>query len=63
MIFCKKNTKIYEILKKSDKKRNLTKTICNQTNLKYKKILINRFSDYNDNNKLIFDDNLYKIIR
>ena len=63
VIFCKKNTKIYEILKKSDKKRSLTKTICNQTNLKYRKILINRFSDYNGNEQLIFDDNLYKIIR
>ena len=63
VMFCKKNTKVYEILKKKDKKRNLTQTICNHINLKYKKILSNKFSKCNGKSQIIFDDNFYNIIK
>ena len=63
VMFCKKNTKIYEILKKSDKEMNLTKTICKHIGLKYKKILINKFSDYKSHRQLLLDNNFFKIIK
>lgn len=55
IIFCKKNTKIYEILRKNDSKRNAVKTIANYSNLKHKKIIINKYKIFDGYNLLIFD--------
>ena len=63
VMFCKRKTKIYEILKKNDKKRNATKTICKHIGLKYKKILINKLSDYKSHRQLLLDNNFFKIIK
>ena len=42
---------------------NLTKTICKHIGLKYKKILINKFSDYKSHRQLLLDNNFFKIIK
>lgn len=62
IMFCKKNTRIYEILKKSDEKRNVYKTICGHKDLKHKKVVINKFHNDNGNKKIILDENFYKIL-
>ncbi len=48
LVFCKKNTKIFEILIKNDSKRNMYKNISKKIKLNYKKIII---SNNNNNNK------------
>ncbi len=46
LVFCKRNTKIFEILTKSDSKRNLYKHISEKIKLNYKKIII--VNNHND---------------
>ena len=40
LVFCKKDTKIFEILTKNDSKRNLYKYVSEKIKLNYKKIII-----------------------
>ena len=61
IIFCKKKTKIFEIIKKNDTNRNAIKTISNRSGLKHKKIIINKYKFLNGYNQLIFDKKYYKI--
>lgn len=61
IIFCKKNTRIYEILRKNEVKRNAIKTISNLSSLKHKKIIIKKYKYFNGYNQLIFDKKNYNI--
>ena len=55
IIFCKKKTKVYEIIKKNDSKRNSIKTIANYSKLKHKKLIINNYKRFDGNELLIFN--------
>lgn len=55
IIFCKKKTKVYELIKRNDSKRNAIKTIANHSNLKHKKLIINNYRRFDGNELLIFD--------
>ena len=48
LVFCKKNTKIFEILTKNDSKRNLYKNISKKIKLNYKKITISNKKNNNE---------------
>ena len=61
IIFCKKNTKVFEILRKEESKRKAVKTISELIGLKYKKIIIKRYKDFDGYNQLIFDKKHYNI--
>ena len=55
IIFCKKKTKIYELIKRNDYKRNAVKTIANHSNLKHKKLINKNYKKLDGNELLIFD--------
>jgi len=55
IIFCKKKTKVYELIKRNDSKRNAVKTIANHSNLKHKKLIVNNYKRLDGNELLIFD--------
>ena len=61
IIFCKKNTKIFEILRKEESKRNAIKTISGLVGLKHKKIIIKKYKDFDGYNQLIFEKKYYDI--
>ena len=61
IIFCKKKTKIYEILKKKDSKRNAFKTLSNHSSLKHKKIIINKYKKIDGYDLLIFDQKYFDL--
>ena len=61
IIFCKKNTKVFEILRKEESKRKAVKTISELIGLKHKKIIIKRYKDFDGYNQLIFDKKHYNI--
>ena len=62
IIFCKKKTQIYEILRKNDSKRNAIKTISNHSGLKHKKIIINKYKKFDGINLLVFDKKYFDLI-
>ncbi len=59
IIFCKKNTKIFEILRKEESKRNAIKTISGLVGLKHKKIIIKKYKEFDGYNQLIFEKKYY----
>ena len=61
VIFCKKNTKIYEILRKNEIKRNAIKTISKHAGLKHKKVVIKKYKYFEGYNQLILDQKYYNI--
>jgi capsular polysaccharide biosynthesis protein len=61
IIFCKKKTKIYEILKKKDSKRNAFKTLSNHSSLKHTKIIINKYKKIDGYDQLIFDKKYFDL--
>ena len=61
IIFCKKKTKIYEILKKKDSKRNAFKTLSNHSILKHTKIIINKYKKIDGYDQLIFDKKYFDL--
>ena len=63
IIFCKKNSRIYEIIRKKDSKRNAIKTIADHSNLKHKKIIINNCKKIDGNELLIFDKNNFDLFK
>lgn len=63
LIFCKKKTKVYEIIRKRESKRNAVKIISNHSNLIHKKIIINKFKNYGGYNQLVFDDKYFKLFK
>ena len=62
IIFCKKNTKIFEILRKEESKRNAVKTISDLTGVKHKKIIIKKYKDFDGYNQIIFDKKYFNIL-
>jgi len=63
IIFCKKKTKIFEIIRNNESKRNAVKVISNHSKLIHKKIIINKYKNYDGYNQLVFDDKLFKILK
>tara|TARA_B100000989_G_scaffold49689_1_gene32691 strand:+ start:3110 stop:4168 length:1059 start_codon:yes stop_codon:yes gene_type:complete len=63
VIFCKKKTKIYEIIKKNESTRDAIKVISNHSNLTHKKIIVNKFKKYDGYYQLVFDDKYFKIFK
>ena len=63
IIFCKKNTKIFEIIRNNESRRNAVKVISNHSKLIHKKIIINKYKNYDGYNQLVFDDKLFKILK
>jgi len=61
IIFCKKKTQIYEILRKNDSKRNGVKTLSNHSGLKHKKIIINKYKKFDGSDLLIFDKKYFDL--
>lgn len=61
VIFCKKKTKIYEILRRNEIRRNAIKTISNLAGLKHKKIVIRKYKYFRGYNHLVFDKKYFKI--
>ena len=61
VIFCKKNTKIYEILRRSELRRNAIKTISNLTGLRHKKVVIKKYKYFRGHNQLVFEKKFFKI--
>ena len=62
VIFCKKKTKIYEIIRKNEFKRNAIKTISDLTGLKHKKIVIKKYKYFKGYNQLVFDKKHYNTL-
>ena len=61
IIFCKKKTKIYEVLRGNEIKRNAIRTISNLTGLRHRKVIIKRYKYFEGYNQLIFDKKYYNI--
>ncbi len=61
LVFCKKNTKVYEILIKSDSNRNMYQNISEKIKLNYKKIIISN-NKININRKIKLDISILKKI-
>ncbi len=62
VIFCKKKTKVYEIIRKNEFRRNAIKTISNLTGLKHKKIVIKKYKYLNGYNQLVFDEKNFNFL-
>ena len=63
IIFCKKKTKIYEILRKNEIRRNAIRTISNLAGLRHKKVIIKRYKYFEGYSQLIFDNKYYNLFK
>ena len=63
IIFCKKKTKIFEILRKNEIKRNAVKTVSKLTGLKHRKIIIKKYKYFRGYNQLIFNEKYYNFFK
>ncbi len=63
IIFCKKKTKVYEILRKNEIRRNAIRTISNLTGLRHTKVIIKRYKYFEGYNQIIFDKKYYDIFK
>ena len=62
VIFCKKKTKVYEIMRKNESKRNAIKVISNHSNLVHQKIIISKYKNFDGYNQLIYDEKYFNFI-
>ena len=61
IIFCKRNTKIYEMIRKDEVRRNAIKTIASHSALKHKKIIIKKYKNFEGYNQLVFEKKYFNI--
>ena len=61
IIFCKRNTKIYEMIRKDEVRRNAIKTIAGHSALKHKKIIIKKYKNFEGYNQLVFEKKYFNI--
>ena len=62
IVFCKKNTKIFEILIKNDSQRNMYQNIGKKIKLNYKKLIISNNKKTNDDRNIELDISILKKI-
>ena len=60
LVFCKKNTKIFEILIKNDSQRNMYQNISEKIKLDYKKIIISNKKKTNNDRKIELNNSILK---
>ena len=61
IIFCKRNAKIYEMIRKDESRRNAIKTIAGHSALKHKKIIIKKYKNFEGYNQLVFEKKYFNI--
>ena len=61
IIFCKRNAKIYEMIRKDESRRNAIKTIAGHSALKHKKIIIEKYKNFEGYNQLVFEKKYFNI--